>query len=208
VKPARTVVAAALLVLVSACSTQAPLAATASKPPESRVDVDTAALRAAKKQAGVERCEAPPAAKPPTTDPLPGITLPCLGGGPDVQLDRLRGPLVINLFAQWCGPCRSEMPYYQQLHAKGAGKVRVLGIDYLDTQPDKALQLVQQTGATYPMLADPSGALRTAFRIRGLPGVVVVDAQGRVVDVEFRVVRSYAELRGLVQRRLGVRVPR
>ena len=205
---ARTVLAAALLVLAAACSAPAPSAPNATKLPASQVDVDTATLRAAKKAAGVEPCPAPTATKPPAADPLPGVTLPCLGGGPDVRLDRLRGPLVVNLFAQWCGPCRSEMPYYQQLHTKGAGAVKVLGIDYLDTQPDRALQLVRQTGVTYPLLADPSGALRTAFRIRGLPGVALVDARGRVVDVEFRVVRSYAELRSLVQQRLGVRLPR
>jgi thiol-disulfide isomerase/thioredoxin len=211
VRRARPVVAAALLVLTAACSTAAPPASSGpdvTTPPESRVDVDTAALRAAKKAAGVEPCRPPAASQPAATDPLPGVTLPCLGGGPDVRLDRLRGPLVINLFAQWCGPCRSEMPYYQQLHTKSAGTVQVLGIDYLDTQPAAALQLVRQTGVTYPLLADPSGALRTAFRIRGLPGVVLVDARGRVVDVEFRVVRSYEELRGLVQQRLGVRLPR
>jgi thiol-disulfide isomerase/thioredoxin len=204
VSRARVGAAAVLLLLAAACST----APSPTTPPESRVDVNTAALRAAKEAAGVEPCRAPAASRPPVSEPLPHVTLPCLGGGPDVRLDRLRGPLVINLFAQWCGPCRSEMPYYQQLHTKGAGTVQVLGVDYLDTQPAKALQLVRQTGVTYPLLADPSGALRTAFRIRGLPGVVLVDAQGRVVDVEFRVVRSYAELRDLVQQRLGVRLPR
>jgi thiol-disulfide isomerase/thioredoxin len=136
------------------------------------------------------------------------VTLSCLGGGPSVDLSTLRGPLVINLFAQWCGPCRSEMPYYQQLHRKAGGKVRVVGIDYLDTQPARALDLVRRTGVTYPLLADPDGVLRPDFKIRGLPGVVLVDASGKVADVEFRVVRSYAELRNLVQRELDVRVPR
>jgi hypothetical protein len=86
--------------------------------------------------------------------------------------------------------------------------VKVLGIDYLDTRPSLALDLVRRTGVTYPLLADPAGVLRPHFRIRGLPGVVLVDADGKVADVEFRAVRSYAELRNLVQRELDVRVPR
>jgi thiol-disulfide isomerase/thioredoxin len=139
---------------------------------------------------------------------MPEITLPCLGGGPDVDLSRLRGPLVVNLFAQWCGPCREELPFYEQLHE--AGKVAVLGIDYLDTQPAGALELADATGVTYPLLADPGGLLRAPFRVRGLPGVLFVDAQGRITNdggrPTFTVIRSYDELTALVREHLGVRL--
>lgn len=178
----------------------------APKPPtqvqHSDVDVATAELRAAKRAAGVEPCIAGT-----SRSDLPDVTLPCLGGGPDVRLSRVSGPLVINLFAQWCGPCRTEMPFYQQLHEKAGDKVRVLGVDYLDTRPDLALDLVRRTGVTYPLLADPDGLLRTELKIRGLPGLALVGADGRVVDVEFRVVRSYAELRDLVEQHLDVTLP-
>ena len=137
---------------------------------------------------------------------MPALTLACLGGGPDVRLDELRGPLVVNLFAQWCEPCRTELPYYQRLHQEGEGEVEVLGIDYLDTQPGGALALAKATGVTFPLLADPDGLLRPEFRIRGLPGVVLVDADGRVTRVEFTVMRSYEELTALVEEHLGVTV--
>jgi thiol-disulfide isomerase/thioredoxin len=196
----RALLAVLAVLLLAGCQQEA---APTRTPAASNVAVDTAALRALKHRIGVEQC------KPgDSRGELPRVTLSCLGGGPSVDLSTLRGPLVINLFAQWCGPCRSEMPYYQQLHRKAGGTVRVLGIDYLDTQPARALDLVRRTGVTYPLLADPDGVLRPDFRIRGLPGVVLVDASGKVADVEFRVVRSYAELRNLVQRRLDVRVPR
>jgi thiol-disulfide isomerase/thioredoxin len=111
---------------------------------------------------------------------------------------------VVNLFAQWCGPCRTELPFYQELHRRAKGTVQVLGVDYLDEQPAGALEVARAAGVTYPLLADPSGRLRPELRVRGLPGVVLVDGSGRVVDVEFRVFRSYAELRRLVQHQLGV----
>jgi len=177
---------------------------TAQQPPaaKSHVQVDTAALRAQKKAARVEPC------RPGTArNGLPDLTLPCLGGGPDVRLTGLKGPLVLNLFAQWCGPCRSEMPYYQRLHQEAGDRLSVVGVDYLDTRPSAALDLVRSTGVTYPLLADPDGLLRPGLKVRALPGVVLVDARGKVVDVEYRVVRSYAELRTLVQDRLGVRLP-
>jgi thiol-disulfide isomerase/thioredoxin len=167
----------------------------------SHVRVDTAQLRSLKQQAGVEPC-----ATGDASSKLPPRTLPCLGGGAAVKLSSLKGPLVINLFAQWCGPCRSELPYYQQLHEKTEGRLTVLGIDYLDTRPDLALKLVKETGVTYPLLADPDGVLRRDFGVRGLPGVVLVRPDGSV-DVQLRVFRSYAELRGLVQKTLGVSIP-
>jgi thiol-disulfide isomerase/thioredoxin len=195
----RRVLAALLacLLLTSCSATQQPDAG----PGAGNVDVDTAQLRALKARAGVAAC---PAAH--GSSELPKVTLRCLGGGPDVDLSTLRGPLVVNLFAQWCGPCRRELPYYEALHRKGKGTVRVIGVDYLDTQPAAALQLVRETGVTYPLLADPAGRLRADLKVRGLPGVVFVNEDG-TVTTEFRVVKSYAELRGLVQDRLDVRLP-
>lgn len=168
------------------------------------VDVDTPELRRLRRAAGIEPCEASDA--PPVEGGMPEVTLPCLGGGEDVALSSLRGPLVVNLWASWCGPCREELPYYQQLHDRGRGKVAVLGVDYQDTQPDMALALAKETGVTFPSLADPGGALRVPFRVRGLPGIVMVDAQGEVVHQEFAVIDSFDQLAGLVEEHLGVSV--
>jgi len=191
--------------LLTGCSVGVPPSTDGASAPvqQSRVDVDTPELRAAKADAGIEPCEAVDA-PPADADPLPEVTLPCLGGGPAVDLSGVRGPAVVNLFAQWCEPCREELPYYQRLHEQGGRDVHVLGIDYLDTQPDGALALAADTGVTYPLLADPDGVLRSEFRIRGLPGVVFVDAQGRVTHVEFTVIRSYRQLTDLVEEHLGV----
>jgi len=168
--------------------------------------VDTPALRAAKKKAGIDTC---PSLKPgaATADgSLPDVTLPCLGGGPDVNLSALRGPMVVNLWAQWCGPCRQELPHYQELHERAGDRVRVVGVDYQDTRPDWAIDLLGQTGVTYPSVADPGGDLRVPLRVRGLPGILFVDAKGRVVHQEFAVIESYDQLAGMVRKYLGVAV--
>ena len=170
------------------------------------VDVDTPALRTLKTRAGIEPCRTSGGGTR-VGDGMPEISLPCLGGGQTVDLSRLRGPLVVNLFAQWCGPCRKELPYYQTLHTKAKGTLAVLGVDYLDPRPSDALRLASSSGVTYPLAADPAGRLRTDLRVRGLPGLVLLDKRGKVVDVEYRAFRSYAELRALVQQRLDVRLP-
>ncbi len=197
------VVVALLALVLSACSG----AATPGLQPQQRsVDVDTPALRSLKAAAEVEPCRRT-TAQAPAGDALPDVSLQCLGGGPSVRLAGLRGPMVVSLFAQWCGPCRKELPYYQRLHERAGGKVAVLGIDYLDTQPEGALRLVQRSGVTFPLLADPEGRLRTDLRVRFLPTVVFVAADGTVTDVQARAFSSYGELRAVVQKQLGVSIP-
>jgi len=171
------------------------------------VDVDTPELRAAKKEAGIADCPSAPGGRAAAPeDALPQVSLPCLGGGPDVDLSALRGPMVVNLWAQWCGPCREELPYYQQLHERGGDRVGILGVDYQDTRPDWALDLLDETGVTYPSVADPGGELRVPLRVRGLPGILFVDGDGRLVHQEFVVIESYEQLAGLVEQHLGVAV--
>ena len=198
--------AATLLLSLTACTAEPPQgAADQGATTQTGVKVDTPQLRRLKQDAGIAPC--PRTDAEPAGDGLPDVRLPCLGGGPDVNLARLRGPMVVNFWAQWCGPCREELPYYQQLHEAAAGKVQVLGVDWLDTQPAAALELARSTGVTYPLVADPAAATKVPLRIRGLPGVAFVDADGRLVDVEFLVVESYAQLRALVADKLGVHVP-
>lgn len=166
------------------------------------VDVDTPALRALKAQAHIAPCEAATASVATGSKALPDVTLPCLGGGTGVAMARLRGPLVINLWAQWCGPCRKELPYYQAFFTKYAGKVGVLGVDWMESQPDAALQLAKATGATYPQVADLEPSIRAIGN--GLPQLILLDANGTVVYQAGGGLNSLRQLEGLVRQHLGV----
>jgi thiol-disulfide isomerase/thioredoxin len=195
-------VAAALLAVAGCAADRDP----GLLPAGQQVEVDSPHLRELKSEAGVEACT--PGSGEPVEGGLPEVSLPCLGGGPDVDLSSLRGPLVVNLWAGWCAPCREELPIYQQFHEKYDGRVDVLGVDYNDTQPGAALELVQQTGVTYPLLADPETRLdgRDPLpRIPGLPMLILVDRNGRVAHREFVVIKRLAQLERLVDEHLGVR---
>ena len=188
--------AAAVLVL-SGCDGSVP------EPGPAKVDVDTPALRELKAETAVEDCSPGDA----TSGGLPGLTLPCLGGGPDVDLAALEGPMVVNLWAVWCTPCRQELPILQKFQEKHGGTVPMLGIDYNDTQPEQALRLAKETGVTYPLLADPQARLdyKTPFpSLRGLPFLALVDADGKVAHREFVVIESLGQLEDLVEKHLGV----
>jgi len=186
------VVLAVLAVVLAGCSGSTP------RLHAPKVDYDTPALRALKKDAGIETCTTPTAAKVGSV--LPDVTVPCLGGGPSVNLARLRGPLVINLWAQFCGPCREEMPVLQKFYEQFGAEVPVLGVDYTDPQPKLALQLARATGAKYPMVADYDENIR----IVGLPTTIMIDANGKVVYNRGGRIASVGELRSLVAQHLGV----
>lgn len=198
----RPLAAALLLLVLTACGSDQPSFTPA--PPD--VDVDTPSLRKAKARIGMADCE-PGAGDGPVEGGLPSLVLPCLGGGPDVDLATLRGPVVINLWQAFCGPCREEMPALQAFHEQHGDRVPVLGIDYNDVRPEAALELAEETGARYPSLADPGGELtgRDGFPvIRGLPTFVLVDAEGRVAEVSAGGIDSVEEVEAMVAEHLGV----
>ncbi|WP_205473178.1 TlpA disulfide reductase family protein [Nocardioides sp. SYSU D00038] len=175
-------------------------------PGRADIDVDSAELREAKQAAGIDDCV--PGTGEPVEDGLPEVALPCFGGGPEVDLSSLRGPLVVNLWAQWCGPCRRELPIYEQLHQRHGDRVGVLGIDYEDPQPGKAMEELTESGATYPQLADPDGELFAAdpFRVVGLPIVALVAEDGTVAYVKYQEVEELSDLTDLVEEHLGIRL--
>jgi cytochrome c biogenesis protein CcmG, thiol:disulfide interchange protein DsbE len=175
-------------------------------PHDSGIQVNSAALQAFKASADIADCP-----KVTTTDRvdggLPSLTLPCLGGGPDVDLAGLRGPLLLNFWAQYCAPCKQESPLLEKLSRVSHGTVQVIGVDFVDPRPGAALAFAKQYGLTYPQLADPEEAAKAPLRIQGLPYTFFVDADGRIVHTQTGPIRSAEELATLVHDHLGVTVP-
>ncbi|GAA4702319.1 TlpA disulfide reductase family protein [Nocardioides conyzicola] len=170
-------------------------------PGDAKVEVDTPQLRQIKQAAGIEDCQ------PGTADGgLPEVTLPCLGGGPDVDLATLKGPMIVNLWQSYCAPCRKEMPALQEFYEKHGDAVPVLGIDTADMQPQAALEFAKKVGVTYPLLADPGGDLsgqKPFPRIQGYPYLAIIDADGDLAYQQLGGVGSYDELLDLVDAHLG-----
>jgi len=168
------------------------------------VDVDTPELRAQRAAAGIAPCsrQAGAGGGSAVEGGLPELTLPCLGGGPDIELSSLRGPLVVNIWAQWCEPCRAELPYFARLHEAG---VDVLGVDFADAQPAAALALAERAGVTYPLVADVDGKVRAPLRLTAMPTTVFVDRDGQVASVLAQEFTSYDQLADAVDEHLGIR---
>ncbi|MCX6409295.1 MAG: TlpA disulfide reductase family protein [Actinobacteria bacterium] len=120
--------------------------------------------------------------------PAPDITLPVLVSGPGlppagqrVSLSSLKGtPVVLNLWASWCGPCRDEAPIFEtaweRYRTKGA---LVLGLDLQDLSGN-ALEFLREYGITYPSLRDGSDASKRDLEATGVPETYIIDKRGRI----------------------------
>jgi cytochrome oxidase Cu insertion factor (SCO1/SenC/PrrC family) len=120
---------------------------------------------------------------PQAGHPAPALSLPGLRGG-RVSLKLLRGKVVVlNFWATWCPPCKSEMPLLQRWYRSVNGKgVVVLGVDQQEGRRDVA-SFVQHVHVTYPIALDTDGVASAQFNVAGLPTTLVIDRHG--------IVRSY-----------------
>jgi len=128
-------------------------------------------------------------------------------GGRDVRLSQLDGPLLINLWASNCAPCRDELPILQQVHELADDQITVLGIDYKDAKPLKALELAAELGVTYASVADLDGVTATELQVVALPQTVLVNEFGTIVTTYRNDITSYDEASALLREHLGVNLP-
>ena len=103
--------------------------------------------------------------------------------GPAHRLSDYRGrPLIINLWASWCGPCRAESASLERLawHDE-AQHFRIIGIS-TDDERDAAKAWLAQSNATIPHFLDHRIELESMLGASRIPLTVLVDAEGRVVE--------------------------
>lgn len=130
---------------------------------------------------------------------VPALRLPCLVGSQEVALEDLgRRPVLVNLWASWCAPCREEMPLLQEAYERYGDRIGFLGVNTQDTRP-AAVSLLADLGVTYAHVVDEDKALLTELAAPGLPVTLAVAADGRVVDRQVGPV-STARLEELVSR--------
>src|SRR5438876_11174910 len=101
--------------------------------------------------------------------------------GPRLSLAELRGvPVVLNLWASWCTPCRTEAGRLERAwRADGPQGVLFLGLDIQDLRGD-AHGFVRRYGTTYPSLREPGRDTANTYGATGIPETYFIDARGRV----------------------------
>lgn len=170
-------------------------------------DADDLATR--KGEAQIADCPASDPEVAALPDGLPDLTLECLGGGTPVRLAGLRDtPLVINIWAQWCGPCRQEAPFLSSVahQVEGREDVAFLGIDYADPRPELAIDFARVAAWKYPQLVDPLSETKADLKVAGIPATVFVTADGRIAHTHYAPFSSEDELKQALAEHLGVTV--
>jgi len=103
--------------------------------------------------------------------------------GDTVTLASLQGEVVLlNLWATWCVPCRTETPYLQELSEQyGDQGFHVVGIS-LDTgdAADQVEMFVEEYGVTYTILHDPQMRGMELYQVPGLPATFMIDREGTI----------------------------
>ncbi|MDE2440134.1 MAG: TlpA family protein disulfide reductase [Betaproteobacteria bacterium] len=109
--------------------------------------------------------------------PLPGLN------GPTKQISDFRGkPLIINVWASWCGPCRAEMGSLDRLAKRYGKQFTIIGIS-TDDYPDNARIFLQKSGTAFPMFIDRQPwPLENMLGANRLPLTVLIDADGKVLS--------------------------
>jgi cytochrome c biogenesis protein CcmG, thiol:disulfide interchange protein DsbE len=109
-----------------------------------------------------------------------------LPGGLDAyqaRLDALRGyPVVVNVWASWCGFCRYEFPTLQRLSAEYGDRVAFFGVDSSDSN-DAASTFLGEAPVPYPSYTDPSKDIYEAVGAIGMPATAFYDRDGKLVYV-------------------------
>ncbi|MBC8503947.1 MAG: TlpA family protein disulfide reductase [Anaerolineales bacterium] len=114
----------------------------------------------------------------------PDFTLETLEGEL-MTLSELRGsPVLINLWASWCGPCRAEMPAMQRIHEKYGDEFIILAVNAThQDSPNAAAAFVSELGLTFPILLDHDGSVSTQYQLRSLPTSFFVNRDGIIEEV-------------------------
>ena len=123
------------------------------------------------------------------------------GSPPTLALRDFAGhPLLLNLWATWCQPCREEMPSFERLYRDdGPRGLRIVAVSVDDPGTDDAIRaLVRQNGLTFDVLHGARSRIMAQYQVRGVPETFLISAQGRIVGTQYGRDWSTPESRALV----------
>ncbi|MDX1690629.1 MAG: TlpA disulfide reductase family protein [Acidimicrobiia bacterium] len=128
----------------------------------------------------------PPSGAPGGGDRAPDFAVDLFSGERFVLSDHLATdgrPVLLNLWASWCPPCREEMPVFDEVAAR-RDDVVILGVAVDDAEAP-ARSFAEQIGATYPLAFDAEETVADRYPTPGLPATFAIAADGTVRRVVF-----------------------
>jgi thiol-disulfide isomerase/thioredoxin len=139
---------------------------------------------------------------------LRGITVECAGDGAPVNLaPALAGrPVVLNLWAYWCGPCADELPALAEYQRRMGERVTVLTV-HQDENETAGLLRLAELGVRLPTVQDGRRLVAAALKVPNvMPATVVLRADGSVAEILPRSFSDADEIAAAVNPSIGVQV--
>jgi cytochrome c biogenesis protein CcmG/thiol:disulfide interchange protein DsbE len=144
------------------------------------------------------------AGSPPTLAALHAQADQLLPGGTEAYEKRVAAlagyPVVVNIWASWCGPCRFEFPTLQKLSARYGKRVAFLGVNSQDSVTN-AKEFLTEAPVSYPSYIDPGkGLIESLGGLGGLPDTAFYDRDGKLVYLKQGPYTDDSELEADVRR--------
>lgn len=113
------------------------------------------------------------------------FTLPTPEGN-EISFSGLRGKVILlNFWATWCEPCRTEMPSIERLYKKLKNKgLRVLAVDIMETA-DKVRAFMKEKELTFPTVIDGDRKIADKYHVNVIPTTHLIDKTGRIAGTAF-----------------------
>jgi len=119
---------------------------------------------------------------PQIGQPAPDFSLETLDGGHSGLSELAGHPVLVNFWASWCKPCRTEMPEIVAVYREQLGTgLEVLAVNLTDQEAKKDVRrFVEEVGIPFRVLLDAKGKVRERYRLAGLPTSIFIDRAGIV----------------------------
>ena len=108
------------------------------------------------------------------------------GAGNEVRLSDFRGKgVVLNFWASWCGPCKSEMPHFQTAYEQYGEDVHFLMVNMstaFGDSPEDAQAILTENSYTFPVYYDTNAECAYGYGVSGIPMTFFIDANGKIVS--------------------------
>lgn len=106
--------------------------------------------------------------------------------GDKVTLNDFDKPMIINFWTTWCGYCKEEMPYFNEMYEKEKDNIEFLminGTDYSETK-EKALKYVNDNKYSFKIYFDEKNSARDVYNITGYPTTIFINKEKEIVKIE------------------------